>query len=108
MVEVNKHILEHTPQKENIKTREISENFTNPNTRMLPKQVKELVSEGSKVAVVPGDGTCLIGTTTTHIEGDTENRVQLSKDINTHIAMHREVYLPNIEADSPNWNKWPN
>ena len=51
--------------------------------------------------MVPGNGTCLIGTTAVHIEGDTENTTQLAMDLNTHIAMYRDIYLPKIEADFP-------
>ena len=72
-----------------------------PNTRLLPKQVEQIVSKGSKEAIAPGDGTCLIGTTALHIEGDTEHRTQLAKDLNTHIGMYRDIYLPKIEADFP-------
>ena len=60
-----------------------------PNTRLLPKQVEKIVSKGSKEALVPGDGTCLIGTTALHIEGDTEQTTQLAKNLNTHIGMYK-------------------
>ena len=86
-------------EREDIEPNKIVAIETDPNTRMLPEPVKKLVSKGSKEATVPGDGTCLIGTTTTHIEGDTENTRQLSRNLNTHIAMYRPVYLPKIEAD---------
>ena len=77
-------------------------NYKNyPNIRNLPKQVQNIVSSGSKEAVVPGNGTCLIGTTAVHIEGDTENTKQLAMNLNTHIAMYRHKYLPKIEADFP-------
>ena len=74
---------------------------TDPNVRSVPHSIKKLVSEGSKEAIVPGDGTCLIGTTIVHIQGDVENTVQLSRNLNTHLATYRDIYLPKIEADFP-------
>ena len=70
-------------------TEEIPKNTNKnyPNIRSLPQQVQNIVSSGSKEAVVPGNGTCLIGTTAVHIEGDTENTTQLAMNLNTHIAM---------------------
>ena len=84
-------------------TEEIPKNTNKnyPNIKSLPQQVQNIVSSGSKEAVVPGNGTCLIGTTAVHIEGDTENTAQLAMNLNTHIAMYRDIYLPKIEADFP-------
>ena len=102
-----KECSEQTKEKEVIKTSETIQSNDpcvieiDPNTKVLPERVSRIVSKGSKEVVVPGDGTCLIGTTVTHIEGDTENTWQLSKNLNTHLAMYRHFYLPKIEADFP-------
>ena len=98
---LNPNMQENTLNKEPEKYIETKD----PNVKTLPKEVQVLVSEGSKEAIAPGNGTCPIGTTALHIAGDT---IQISKDLNTHIASNRDWYLPKIEGNfsshSHYWN----
>ena len=71
----------------------IKQSKMDPTVKDLPGEVKEIVSKGSKEKVIPGLGNCLIGTTEAHIAGDVENTTQLSRDLNTHMAMYRAIYL---------------
>ena len=84
--------IEKTSNETTTTKRTLPVKINDPNTRSPPKQVQNVVSEGSKEAVVPGNGSCLIGTAVLHIEGDIENTPLLAKNLNTHMAMYREVY----------------
>ena len=72
-----------------------------PMVKEVPNQIKKLVSDGSKEAIAPGNGTCLIGAPSIHLQGDIDQTIQISRDLNTFIGTYRGWFMDKIEANFP-------
>ena len=80
-----------------LETKDEIKQLNDPNLIELPETVKQLVSEGSKEAGSTGNGTCLIGTTSMHITGDLASTEVIARQLNTHIANYRQVYIKKLK-----------
>ena len=60
--------------------------------------MKKVIGEDRMEYVVKGDGPCLLRTTAAHLEGDEYKGIELARDLNTHLALNREVYKDKLSS----------
>ena len=91
-VDVEEKIMKQITMEKKNKEESIRKN-QDPNLRELPMAVKPFVEEASKEFVVKGDGPCLLRTTAAHVYGDEAEWPQIARDLNTHQADYRDIYV---------------
>ena len=69
-----------------------------PNLRSLPDEVKKILGDDNREYIVKGDGPCLLRTTAAHIEGDEDKGIEMARNLNTHLALNRELYKEKLSS----------